>query len=472
MEIKKTRIIATIGPASNTEETLTKMVKSGVNLIRLNFSHGDHKSHKELIRLVRSVSKKTNILVSIIQDLSGPKIRIGDFNKEKINLKKGSFFTLTTKECIGDEFIVFVNYSSLPKEVKKGSFILLDDGKKKLKVVSVSGDKIKCKVIVGGEIKGRRGVNIPGAYLEISSLTKKDKKDLIFGIEQDVDYIALSFVRKPSDILELRKILKNKNSKADIIAKVETHEAIENLDEIISVTDAVMVARGDLAVEMPPEDVPALQKKIVRKCNKVGKPVIVATQMLESMIKSPVPTRAEVSDVANSILDGADAVMLSEETAMGDYPVEVISLMSKVAVKTEVGYSERGILPKEECDLSKGVVDSISDSIVKIAREIDAKVIVALTESGFTARMISRHKPLQPIVVMTPKRKTAGKIILSFDCFPFIVRPFKQVSDVMEEVRSFVIKNKYAKKGDKIIIAAGVPFGKVGGTNMIMVQIV
>ena len=465
--IKKTRIIATIGPASDNETTLTKMVKSGVNLVRLNFSHGDHDGHKKIINLVRSVSKKTNIPVSIIQDLSGPKIRIGSFYKDVVYLKKGSFFTLTIKKCIGDESRAFVNYKNLPKEVKKGSSILLDDGKKRLKVISVSGGDIKCRIIVGGETKGRRGVNIPGAYLKISSLTEKDKKDLIFGIGQDVDYVALSFVRSPSDILELRKILDKKKSKAGIIAKIETQEAIENLDKIIELTDSVMVARGDLAVEVPPENVPTLQKIIVRKCNALGRPVIVATQMLESMIKSPVPTRAEVSDVANSILDGADAVMLSEETALGEYPVDVINLMRNVALKTEANYQN-----KNSINVKEGVVDSISNSVVDVARDVNAKVIIALTESGFTARMISRYKPDQPIAVMTPNKKTVNKVLLSFGCQPFIVKPFKYVSEVIDQVKDFVIKNKYAKKGDKIVIAAGVPFGKVGGTNMIMVQIV
>jgi len=312
---------------------------------------------------------------------------------------------------------------------------------------------------------------MPGAYLKISSLTDKDKQDLAFGIKQNVDYVALSFVRKPSDILELRKILNNAKSEIGIIAKIETQEAIENLDQIVDAADAVMVARGDLAVEMPPEDVPTLQKIIVKKCNKEGKPVIVATQMLESMIKSPVPTRAEVSDVANSILDGADAVMLSEETALGDYPVEVINMMRSVAIKTEANYLRKDILFGDTRSLS-GVVDSVTNSVVRTAHEIDAKVIVALTESGFTARMISRHKPMQPIVVMTPEQKSANKIVLSFGCHPFVIKPFKYVAEVMDEVKEFVVANNHAKKGDKIVIAAGVPFGKVGGTNMIMVQTV
>ncbi|MBI3671422.1 pyruvate kinase [Candidatus Azambacteria bacterium] len=426
---------------------------------------------KTRIIAVRSVSQKLKMPVSIIQDLSGPKIRIGDFYTERVNLKKGSIFTLTTSQCVGDESMAFVNYKKLPKEVKSGNIILLDDGKKKLQVISVSKDKIKCRVLVGGETKGRRGVNIPGAYLKISSLTEKDKKDLTFGIREDVDFVALSFVRQPSDVLELRDILNKAKSKANIIAKIETQEAIENLDAIIEATDAVMVARGDLAVEMPPEDVPTLQKIIVKKCNKAGKPVIVATQMLESMIKSPVPTRAEVSDVANSILDGADAVMLSEETALGENPVDVINIMSSVAIKTEANYPKRDIM-LDEAHPHHNVVDSITGSIVKTAHDIDAKIIIALTESGFTPKMISRHKPSQPIVVLTPNQKTASKVMLSFGCYPFVSKPFDDINEVIGHAREFAIKQKYAKRGDKIVIAAGVPFGHIGGTNMVMVQVV
>ncbi len=471
--MKKTKIVATIGPASSNEAVLTKLIKAGVNVVRLNFSHGDHKSHEELIVLVRKVAKKLNTTVAILQDLPGPKIRIGDFYTERVQIKKGSIFTLTTKPCVGDETMVYVNYKALPKEVKKGSFILLDDGKKKLQVLSTQKTEIKCRVLVGGETKGRRGVNIPGAYLKISSLTKKDREHLVFGIKQDVDFIALSFVRKASDILELKEILKKEKSEAGVIAKIETKEAIDNLDEIIEETDVVMVARGDLAVEVPAENVPLFQKKIVKKCNELGKPVVVATQMLESMIKSPIPTRAEVSDVANSILDGADAIMLSEETALGEYPVEAVSMMNSVAEKIEANYPRVSFKKHDACELlPKGIVDSVSNSVVNTAYEVGAKAIIALTESGFTARMISRYKPTQPIIVMTPNIKTANKIILSFGCGSIVIKPFKYVANVMDQVRKFVLKEKYAKKGDKVVIVAGVPFGQRGGTNMLMVEVI
>ncbi len=471
--MKKTKIIATIGPASSSEAVLTKLIKSGVNVVRLNFSHGDHKGHQKLILLVKKVSKKLNTTVAILQDLPGPKIRIGDFYTERVQIKKGSVFTLTTKQCIGDESIAYINYKALPKEVKKGSFILLDDGKKKLQVLETTKTEIKCKVLVGGETKGRRGVNIPGAYLKISSLTKRDREHLAFGIKQNVDFIALSFVRRASDILELKDILKKEKSEAEVVAKIETKEAIDNLDEIIEETDVVMVARGDLAVEVPAENVPLFQKKIVKKCNEIGKPVVVATQMLESMIKSPIPTRAEVSDVANSILDGADAIMLSEETALGEYPVEAVTMMSSVAKKIEANYPKVSFAERDVCELlPKGIVDSVSSSVVSVAHEVDAKAIIALTESGFTARMISRYKPARPIIVMTPNIKTANKIVLSFGCEAVIIKPFKYVANVMEQVRKFTLKEKYAKKGDKVVIVAGVPFGQKGGTNMLMVEVI
>ena len=334
MTIRKTKIIATIGPASGNEKILSKMIKAGVNVTRLNFSHGDHKMHGEMLGLVRSVSKKTGIPVAVIQDLAGPKIRTGAHGGT-IFLRRGSTIILTSKQYEGDAGKLHVNYKNLPKEVKKGNIILLDDGKKKLQVVSVQGSDIKCKVLTGGEIVGRRGVNVPGVSLKISSLTEKDKKDVLFGVKNNVDFIALSFVRQASDVRQLRSVIaKARGVGIGIIAKIETQDAIGNIDEIIREADGIMIARGDLAVEVPPEDVPALQKLIIKKCNTAGKPVIVATQMLESMIQSPVPTRAEVSDVANSILDGADAVMLSAETAMGDYPVETVKMMSDVAKKT------------------------------------------------------------------------------------------------------------------------------------------
>jgi len=429
--------------------------------------------HEEALNILRSSSKKVGIPVSVIQDLAGPKIRTGEHGGV-IFLKKGNTIILTTKPYNGDAGKLHINYKNLPKEVKKGNFILLDDGKKKLQVLSVSGSDIKCKILNGGEILGRRGVNVPGVSLKISSLTEKDKKDVLFGVKNKVDFIALSFVRKASDVKQLKTIIKNARGVGiGIIAKIETEDAVGNIDEIIEEADGIMLARGDLAVEVPPEDVPSLQKSIIRKCNKAGKPVIVATQMLESMIQTSVPTRAEVSDVANSILDGADAVMLSAETAMGNYPVETVKMMSDIAKKTELNYPHSQLLE----DMGRGLngsdvetVDAITHYVVNTAYDVNASVIVALTESGSTARMVSRYRPSQPIVVMSPNKKALGRIMLSFGCYPHEITTFKYVGEATEKIKMILKKEKFVKSGGKFVLAAGVPFGKTGGTNIIIVQ--
>src|SRR3989344_9326302 len=333
---KKTKIVCTIGPATETMERLGELVESGMNVLRLNFSHGDFAEHQKRVDNIREIMKKTGRPIAILQDLCGPKIRIGTFKDDAtIVLKAGQTFTLTTDVFEGTSEKVSVNYPLLAKEVKVGGAILIQDGRKRLEVVEIKGNDIICKVIVGGELKGKKGMNVPGANLSISALTDKDKKDVEFGIANAVDFVALSFVRRPSDITDLRAILDKAGSRAQIIAKIETPEALECIDEIIMAADGLMIARGDLAIEIPAEEVPLAQKILIHKCNSVGKPVITATQMLESMIKSPVPTRAEVSDIANAIIDGTDAIMLSEETTLGDYPVEAVKMMTKVAARVE-----------------------------------------------------------------------------------------------------------------------------------------
>ena len=362
-----------------------------------------------------------------------------------------------------------VNYKNLPKEIKKGSKILLNDGKNEFKVEKIIGDEIYTRVIIGGEIKGRRGMNLPGTYLKISSLTKKDMEDIKFGIKHKVDFMAISFVRKASDILELKNILKKAKGDVRVIAKIETREAIENLDEIIEIADGVIVARGDLAVEVPTEHVPILQKKIIKKCNDIGKPVITATQMLDSMIKNPVPTRAEVNDVANAILDGTDAIMLSEETTLGNYPLEAVEIMAKIAKHTEENFDHEEILRHKHL-LPKSVNDTISYGIVTAAHNVEAKAIIALTEYGKTARMISRYKPKQPILALTPNKKTYNRLALSFGCHGRLIKKFKNIFEVIDVAKKLAIENRMAKKGDKIIIGAGIPFGKAGATNFLIVQ--
>ncbi|HUY05127.1 MAG TPA: pyruvate kinase [Candidatus Paceibacterota bacterium] len=472
MRFKRTKIVATIGPSSSEPERLAELIRAGMNVARLNFSHGSHEDHARSIKTVRAVSEKLGEPIAIMQDLSGPKVRIGDFADGSITLVPGARFTLSTLPCAGSTERVFINYPHLHEEVRKGAIIMLDDGRRKLEVVSVRGNEVITTVLVGGTIKGRRGVNIPGAFREISPITRKDREDLVFGLAQRVDFVALSFVRTADDIKKLRTLIKKHSPKHTpaIIAKIETLEAIENIDAIIAETDGIMVARGDLAVEVSPENVPLLQKSIISKSVAAGKPVITATQMLESMIQSPVPTRAEVGDVANAILDGTDAVMLSQETAMGDYPVEAVAMMAKIADKTENDRSYRDLFRDTRAHEETETVDAIGRAVVDVAHATNAKAIVALSESGFTARMISRYRPSRPIIVFTPHEETARQLSLSFACHPFIAKSFKELLHVVTESEQRLVKEGLAKRGDTVVLAAGIPFGKVGGTNTMMVQ--
>ena len=465
---KKTKIVCTIGPATESVEKLTALLNAGMNVMRLNFSHGDFAEHQARVDNLRNITKKTGDVVSIFQDLGGPKIRTGEFNEKTVTLKEGQVFTFTTESIIGTDKKVSINYPLLPKEVKVGGYILVDDGKKKFQITDIKGNEVITKVIAGGVTKGRRGVNLPGAYLSMSSITEKDRKDLEFGIKNKVDFIALSFVRKPSDISELRDLLAQAKSKAGIIAKIETPEALENIDEIINLSDAIMVARGDLAIEIPAEEVPLVQKMLIQKCNALGKPVITATQMLESMIKSPVPTRAEVSDIANAIIDGTDAIMLSEETTLGDFPVEAVEMMTRIAQKVEKDvYTTDSIAEYED---SHGITDVTSQSAVLASHEVEARFLVALTESGRTARMLARYRPAERVVAMTMSQSTANKLALSFGCYPIVVEKFTTVPEVMAIVKKVALKEKIANKGDKVVVVGGLPFGKIKETNMMLIE--
>ncbi|MEK6910681.1 MAG: pyruvate kinase [Nanoarchaeota archaeon] len=468
---KKTKIVATIGPASESEEIMTKLVLAGMNVARQNFSHGDYEEHNKRINIARKISEKLKVPLAILQDLSGPKIRIGDFKEGQVTLVPGKTLTLSVEPCEGTESKVFINYPTLNKELKKGSIVFLNDGKVKLEVERIEGKNIVCKILVGGAIKSKRGVNLPGAYLKISCLTDKDREDLKFGIKHEVDFMALSFVRKASDIIELKQILEKAKADIKVIAKIETPEAIENIDEIIKEADGVMVARGDLAVEVPAEEVPILQKMIIRKCNALGKPVITATQMMASMVNSAVPTRAEVNDVANAILDGTDAVMLSEETTLGDHPETVVKMMSKIAMHTEKYYPYEETLRRNHLS-NKEITDSICNAAANLAHEIDAKAIVALTVSGHTAKMISRYRPKQPIIVVTPNKKVYNRSALKFNCYPVLTEMLQGVTDSIEKAKKISLETGFTKKGDKLIILAGIPFTHSGNTNLVLVQTV
>ncbi len=471
---KKTKIVATIGPASSNVKTLTKMAEAGMNVIRMNFSHGDFAEHQEKVDNARIVSKNIGIPLALLQDLGGPKIRTGEFATDsgRVTIKKGQTFTLTTRNVKGNQKICSVSYKKLPKEIKVGHIVMVDDGKKKMKVTDIKGQDIICKVLVGGELKGRRGINLPNTNITISSLTAKDKKDIEFGLKNNVDFFALSFVRRPKDVLELRRILDKAGSQAAIISKIETPQAVESIDKIIEVSDGIMVARGDLAIEIPAENVPIIQKMIIHKCNHAAKPVITATQMLESMINSPVPTRAEVSDIANAILDGTDAVMLSEETTLGQYPVESIDVMARVAYRTENDYLHEQLLNSVDRINPKNVGESIAASAIKTAHRIDAKFLVSLTNSGYSARVLSRHRSQLPILVFTPNNDTYHKINLNFGCWVFKMDKYTKFTNAIAGIKKEILKNKLAKKGDKIVIASARPFGKKTETNMMTVEII
>lgn len=468
--IKKTKIVATIGPATSSVEMLSKLLKEGMNVVRLNFSHGDFKEHQAKVDNFKTAMKETGLSGAIMQDLSGPKIRLGEFEAERVMLKTGGTITITTDKIIGNEKRVSINYPPFAKEVKKGDKIMVDDGKKKFEVISIKGNEVLCKILAGGETKGRRGVNLPDSDISVSSLTEKDKKDIEFGIKNKVDFFAFSFVRTPKDVIELREILKKKKSKAKIIAKIETPQAVKNIDAILDLCDGLMVARGDLAIEVPAEKVPMIQKMLISKCNDAGKIVITATQMLESMIKSPVPTRAEVSDIANAILDGTDAVMLSEETTLGEFPVEAVKVMARVAYDIEHNYPERSLSSKGAKG-ERSVTDSITSSVVKTAHDIGAKVIIALTKTGFTARMISRHKPTSPIIAVTSDPIVSHQLSASFGCLPLLVTDYNNVPNTFKMVRNYCLKNKFVKNGDKVVIVACSSSDKKDASaNMILVE--
>ncbi len=461
----KTKIVATIGPGSESKEVFKKLLHAGVNVARTNMSHDDQATHEKRIKTIRDVAKKEKMPVAILQDLSGPKIRIGDFAHNVVELIAGEQFILSGTKCSGTAERVYFNYPFIKKDIMPGMILMLDDGKKKLRVEKVMKGDVVTTVLVGGTIKSRRGVNIPGAYLSISAMTNKDRSDIVFGVKMNVDFIALSFVRTAKDIVALRQIIKRRKGRQAIIAKIETEEAVENIDEIIEVSDGIMVARGDLAIEIGPAKVPSIQKMIVRKCNEVGKPVIVATQMLESMITTPVPTRAEVSDVANAIFDGTDAVMLSEETALGKYAVDAVTTMRGIAeqVEGEIRTHRRHQVHTND------IVDSISSSVVHDAEDVGASIIVALTEAGSTPRMIARYKPRQHIIALTPHEHIARQMNIVFGCEAMIIETFKSLKQVIKVLGPKLIRAGHAKKGDRIILTAGIPFGTTGSTNMLMI---
>lgn len=464
----KTKIVATLGPNSSSVDMIKRMLENGLTVARMNMSHGDHATHAEVIKNARTASKQAKRPLAILQDLSGPKIRLGDFETEEVTLVNGNKLTLSTKACVGTVDYVFVNYPKLPQEVEVGMHIYLNDGKQKLIVDKIKDTEIETTILSGGTIKGRRGVNVPDGNLSISSITPKDKKDLIFGLEQNVDFITLSFVRNADDIHQLRKLV-GKNSTVSIVAKIETKSAIENIEEIVAAADVIMVARGDLAIEMPLEKVPLLQKKIIRAANIAGKPVITATQMLDSMRLSTTPTRAEVTDIANAIIDGTDAIMLSDETAVGNHPDRAIEIMTQVAFEIEndqyfVDHNASWKFPTDT------IAGSVSRSIARSVIPTNTKVIVTLSETGSTGRMVSRYRPSAPILVLTPHQSTFNQTLIVFGCEPVMIKSVKDLNSARKIARKVIQDRGLAKAGETYIIGAGIPFGASGATNTMMIE--
>lgn len=468
---KKTKIVVTLGPATMSESIMRKMIKAGMNVARINCSHGTQVEYLAQIQAVRTAANKERANVAILLDLSGPKIRIGDFSKETITLKKGQLFTLTTKQMRGDARMVSVNYKALPREVSRGMHLLLDDGKLSLCVERVSGTEIETRVEIGGTIRGRRGVNVPSARLSISAISAKDISDINFGVAQKVDFFALSFVRHEKDVLKLRNILIEKKSTAGIIAKIETSGAMDRIEEIIHAARGVMVARGDLAVEIDRADVPLAQKRIIRAANVAGKTVITATQMLDSMTTESTPTRAEINDVANAIFDGTDAVMLSQETSIGVDPVHVVATMASIALHTEQSQLYREEVVRHR-GLAIGVVDTVSSAVAQSILTSGAVAIVALTESGFTPRIVSRHKPSAPILALTHIAETHRQLALTYGISAHMTKSVHNITDALALARKELVRTKLAQKGDVFLLVAGIPFGRRGGTNALVIQTV
>lgn len=468
--MRKTKIVCTIGPSSESLDNIKKLITAGMNVARLNFSHGDFEEHGARITTIREASAELGKSIAILLDTKGPEIRTGKLKEEPIELVQDELITLTTEEILGDKDRLSITYSDLPGDVEVGSTILIDDGLIGLTVVDIQGTEIKCRIVNGGTIKSKKGVNVPGVNISLPGITEKDANDIVFGIEQGVDFIAASFVRKASDVLEIRQLLESHNaSHIQIISKIENQQGVDNLDEILEVSDGLMVARGDLGVEIPAEDVPLAQKRMIEKCNRVGKPVITATQMLDSMQRNPRPTRAEASDVANAIFDGTDAIMLSGETAAGKYPVDSVLTMSRIAEKAESALEYREIFIKQSNAQQTTVTEAISQSVANSALELDAKAIITSTETGYTARMVSKYRPKAPIIAVTTEDKTMRRLALNWGVTPVKGIVASSTDEMFDKAMKGGIDSGIVKEGDLVVITAGIPLGRSGSTNLIKI---
>jgi pyruvate kinase len=463
-DCRHTKIICTIGPASSSRESLRELILAGMDSARLNFSHGSSSEHAEKIHAIRDVSEELGKPVAILQDLAGPKIRVGHIPDPGIRLDAGEIFILTTETLEGNDERVSVTDPCLPEEVDPGDVILLADGLMELKVIQVKHSEIHCEVITGGVLTSNKGINLPTGTIRLPSITDKDREDLYFGLENGVDYIALSFVRTAQDVLEVKEIIKRRGKDTPVIAKIEKHEAISNIEDIIGISDGIMVARGDLGVEIPLESVPVIQKQLIQIANRNGKPVIIATQMLRSMVNSPRPTRAEATDIANAVLDGTDAIMLSEETAVGDYPVKAVQFMARIAINSEAIYphdSYLHIIPENKTS------ESVAYASCVLADHLKASAIIAPTRSGRTAAHLSRFRPRCNIIALSPNLSTVQRISLYRGCVPRLL-PEAGENDIIEKASAAALKTGLVGKGDLVVITSGQP-GTSTDTNMIRV---
>ncbi|NLI89073.1 MAG: pyruvate kinase [Epulopiscium sp.] len=468
--MRRTKIIGTLGPKTRDVESVRKIFDAGVDAIRINFSHDNHEIHGKTAKTVQQVRKETGKPIPLILDTKGPEIRTGPFkDNAEIQLNIGDTFTLTTEDIEGDKDRVSVSYKNLPYDLRRGSRVLIDDGLIELRVKKLTDTEVECVVENPGVISSRKGINIPDVLVNLPSLTEKDIDDIKFGIKAGFDYIAVSFVRKASDILKIRQILEENNgSHIGIIAKIENREGVDNIDEILEVTDSIMVARGDLGVEIPPEEVPIVQKQLIDKANSKGRVVITATQMLDSMIRNPRPTRAEASDVANAIFDGTSAIMLSGETAQGDYPLEAIEMMSRIAESAESAkqYNE----PLNEKGMEVSITNSISHATCRTAEELEAASIITVTKSGYTAHAVSKYKPFCPVIACTTDEKVLYKLNLVWGCYPILIEEKNTNDEIFEAAIEGAEDIGLIKQGDLVVLTAGAPVGTSGTTNVLQVQ--
>lgn len=469
---RRTKIVATLGPASNSAEMISKLIDAGVNVFRLNFSHGDHEVHRESVQNIRKISKEKNVYIGILQDLQGPKIRVERFEDGEIILTEGESFALTCDDdSPGNEQRVGITYKDLAADVRGGDRLLLDDGRLELEVTDVQNETINTVVRVGGVLSNNKGINIPDANLSIPALTDKDVEDLMFGAELDVDWVAVSFVRTRDDLLLARHYLARANSKAKLMAKIEKPSAVENFDEIIQEVDGIMVARGDLGVELAPERVPVIQKTLIRACIEAGKPVITATQMLESMIEMQTPTRAEASDVANAIYDGTDAVMLSGETAVGKHPVEVVEMMARIALSAETDVNYQKIMYAMAPKPGKSTAEGVSYGAVQMAYSLELPIIVTFSSSGSTAVRVARNRPPSVILAVSPSERALRQMAVVWGVVPAYNYEIHDTESMVSAANECIALSGMAKEEERYVITAGVPFGKRGTTNLIRVEV-